>query len=108
MHGAASGELSVRHIGGGDTGAPCRDRVIEDDLARRISGGGRGSPDLRRPRRAAGGDPRGEGAPDSDMSAPQLASAMDELDSRLRAELPEIGEVFIDITDHREGGDGDG
>ena len=46
--------------------------------------------------------------PDSDLSAPQLASAMDELDSRLRAELPEIGEVFIDITNHREGGDGDG
>jgi cation diffusion facilitator family transporter len=46
--------------------------------------------------------------PDSHLSARQLASAMDELDSRLRAELPEIGEVFIDITDHREGGDGDG
>jgi cation diffusion facilitator family transporter len=46
--------------------------------------------------------------PDSDMSPPQLASAMGELDSRLRAELPEIGEVFIDITNHREGGDGDG
>ncbi len=46
--------------------------------------------------------------PDSDLSARQLASAMDELDSRLRAELPEIGEVFIDITNHREGGDGDG
>jgi cation diffusion facilitator family transporter len=45
--------------------------------------------------------------PDSQLSAGQLASAMDELDSRLRAELPEIGEVFIDITDHREGGDGD-
>jgi hypothetical protein len=25
---------------------------------------------------------------------------MDELDRRLRAELPEIAEVFIDITDH--------
>jgi len=46
--------------------------------------------------------------PDSHLSGRQLASAMDELDSRLRAELPEIGEVFIDITDHREGGDGDG
>jgi cation diffusion facilitator family transporter len=45
--------------------------------------------------------------PDSHLSARQLASAMDELDSRLRAELPEIGEVFIDITDHREGGDED-
>ncbi len=41
--------------------------------------------------------------PDLELSAPQLASAMDELDSRLRAELPEIGEVFIDITNHREG-----
>src|SRR3954466_12231101 len=46
--------------------------------------------------------------PDSHLSGRQLASAMDELDSRLRAELPEIGEVFIDITDHREGGDGVG
>ena len=46
--------------------------------------------------------------PDSHLSARQLASAMDELDSRLRAELPEIGEVFIDITNHQEGGDGDG
>ncbi len=46
--------------------------------------------------------------PDSHLSARQLASAMDELDSRLRAELPEIGEVFIDITNHREGSDGDG
>ncbi len=41
--------------------------------------------------------------PELELSAPQLASAMDELDSRLRAELPEIGEVFIDITNHREG-----
>jgi divalent metal cation (Fe/Co/Zn/Cd) transporter len=46
--------------------------------------------------------------PDSHLSGRQLASAMDELDSRLRAELPEIGEVFIDITDHSEGGHGDG
>jgi cation diffusion facilitator family transporter len=46
--------------------------------------------------------------PDPHQSARQLASAMDELDLRLRAELPEIGEVFIDITDHQEGGDGDG
>src|SRR3954462_3793670 len=43
--------------------------------------------------------------PDSHLSGRQLASAMDELDSRLRAGLPEIGEVFIDITDHREGGE---
>ena len=42
------------------------------------------------------------------LSARQLAIEMDEPDSRLRAELPEVGEVFIDITDHREGGDGNG
>jgi cation diffusion facilitator family transporter len=46
--------------------------------------------------------------PDSDLTARQLAIAMDELDARLRAELPEIGEVFIDITDHTEGVDGNG
>jgi cation diffusion facilitator family transporter len=46
--------------------------------------------------------------PVADLDADELAEAMDELDSRLRAELPEIGEVFIDITSHREGGDGDG
>jgi hypothetical protein len=33
----------------------------------------------------------------------ELAAAMDEVDSQLRAELPEIGEVFIDVTDHTEG-----
>jgi hypothetical protein len=32
------------------------------------------------------------------MDADELAEAMDEIDSRLRAELPEIGEVFIDVT----------
>jgi hypothetical protein len=40
--------------------------------------------------------------PDSDLTAHELAVAMDELDSRLRSELPEVGEVFIDITDHTE------
>ena len=40
--------------------------------------------------------------PDPDLTAHELAVAMDELDSRLRAELPEVGEVFIDITDHAE------
>jgi hypothetical protein len=25
---------------------------------------------------------------------------MDDLDTRLRRELPEIGDVFIDVTDH--------
>jgi len=29
-----------------------------------------------------------------------LAQLLDELDQRLRRELPEIGEVFIDITAH--------
>jgi len=39
--------------------------------------------------------------PVADMGADELAQAMDEVDSRLRAELPEIGEVFIDVTAHR-------
>lgn len=39
--------------------------------------------------------------PVADMGADELAEAMDEIDSRLRAELPEIGEVFIDVTAHR-------
>ena len=38
--------------------------------------------------------------PVADMDADELAKAMDEIDSRLRAELPEIGEVFIDVTAH--------
>src|SRR5215207_8021575 len=38
--------------------------------------------------------------PVADMDADELAEAMDEIDSRLRAELPEIGEVFIDVTAH--------
>jgi cation diffusion facilitator family transporter len=38
--------------------------------------------------------------PVEDMDADELAEAMDEIDSRLRAELPEIGEVFIDVTAH--------
>jgi cation diffusion facilitator family transporter len=43
--------------------------------------------------------------PVANMDADELAEAMDEIDSRLRAELPEIGEVFIDLTAHggREG-----
>ena len=32
--------------------------------------------------------------------ARRLARAMDRLDARLRAELPEVGEVFIDVTQH--------
>ena len=35
-----------------------------------------------------------------DLSVEQLAHEMDEVDSRLRAELPEVGEVFIDVTGH--------
>jgi hypothetical protein len=30
----------------------------------------------------------------------QLAKSMDEIDTRSRAELPEIGEIFIDVTEH--------
>jgi cation diffusion facilitator family transporter len=36
--------------------------------------------------------------PIANIDADELAEAMDEIDSRLRAELPEIGEVFIDVT----------
>lgn len=39
--------------------------------------------------------------PASGRSAEQLARLLDELDQRLRSELPEIGEVFIDLTAHR-------
>ncbi|MFL5907547.1 MAG: hypothetical protein ACJ75Z_08130, partial [Solirubrobacterales bacterium] len=38
--------------------------------------------------------------PAADMDADELAEAMDEIDSRLRDELPEVGEVFIDVTAH--------
>jgi cation diffusion facilitator family transporter len=38
--------------------------------------------------------------PSSELSADELAGAMDQLDARLRSELPEIGEVFIDVTQH--------
>ena len=38
--------------------------------------------------------------PVAGMDTDELAEAMDEIDSRLRAELPEIGEVFIDVTAH--------
>ena len=38
--------------------------------------------------------------PSEDLTVEQLAREMDEVDRRLRAELPEVGEVFIDVTDH--------
>jgi cation diffusion facilitator family transporter len=38
--------------------------------------------------------------PSGDLSVEALARAMDELDARLRSELPEVGEVFIDVTQH--------
>jgi predicted HAD superfamily phosphohydrolase len=38
--------------------------------------------------------------PAADFDADELAEAMDKIDSRLHAELPEIGEVFIDVTAH--------
>ena len=38
--------------------------------------------------------------PTAGRSGEQLAQLLDELDQRLRRELPEIGEVFIDITAH--------
>jgi len=36
--------------------------------------------------------------PADGQTGEELAEALDELDQRLRRELPEIGEVFIDIT----------
>ena len=36
--------------------------------------------------------------PVPDLDADELARAMDQTDAQLRAELPEIGEVFIDVT----------
>jgi cation diffusion facilitator family transporter len=39
--------------------------------------------------------------PSEKLDVDQLARSMDELDARLRSELPEIGEVFIDVTQHR-------
>jgi hypothetical protein len=38
--------------------------------------------------------------PVAGMDTDELAEAMDEIDSRLRSALPEIGEVFIDVTAH--------
>jgi cation diffusion facilitator family transporter len=38
--------------------------------------------------------------PDPGLTVSRLAAELDALDSRLRAELPEIGEVFIDVTEH--------
>jgi divalent metal cation (Fe/Co/Zn/Cd) transporter len=39
--------------------------------------------------------------PVADQSGEELAGRLDELDMRLRGELPEVGEVFIDVTAHR-------
>ncbi len=38
--------------------------------------------------------------PSAALDVDGLARSMDELDARLRSELPEIGEVFIDVTQH--------
>jgi len=34
-------------------------------------------------------------------TADELAEALDDIDHSLRQELPEIAEVFIDLTSHR-------
>jgi divalent metal cation (Fe/Co/Zn/Cd) transporter len=39
--------------------------------------------------------------PKPGQTADDLARLLDGLDERLRGELPEIGEVFIDVTAHR-------
>lgn len=36
------------------------------------------------------------------MTVEQFAREMDEIDALLRAELPEIGEIFIDATSHSD------
>ena len=36
-------------------------------------------------------------------SGEDLARLLDDLDRRLRTALPEIGEVFVDVTAHRRG-----
>jgi cation diffusion facilitator family transporter len=38
--------------------------------------------------------------PVSGLTVQELARSMDDLDTRLRTELPEIGDVFIDVTEH--------
>jgi cation diffusion facilitator family transporter len=38
--------------------------------------------------------------PGEQVTVDQLAGELDRLDSQLRAELPEVGEVFIDVTRH--------
>ena len=38
--------------------------------------------------------------PAEGLTGDQLAREMDQIDARLRSELPEIGEVFIDVTQH--------
>jgi cation diffusion facilitator family transporter len=38
--------------------------------------------------------------PDQNLTVSQLAGELDRLDARLRTELPETGEVFIDVTRH--------
>jgi cation diffusion facilitator family transporter len=41
-------------------------------------------------------------------TADELASALDDIDRALRRELPEIAEVFIDLTSYRASSDGEG
>ena len=41
--------------------------------------------------------------PSPGQSGEDLARLLDDLDRRLREALPEIGEVFIDVTAHRRG-----
>ena len=39
--------------------------------------------------------------PTAGQTVTELAAALDDVDQRLRRELPEVGEVFIDVTAHR-------
>jgi divalent metal cation (Fe/Co/Zn/Cd) transporter len=39
--------------------------------------------------------------PASGQTGDELADVLDGLDERLNTELPEVGEVFIDVTAHR-------
>jgi hypothetical protein len=49
-------------------------------------------------------DRGGEGASGAGRTTDELAGALDDIDRALRGELPEIAEVFIDLTTHRAGG----
>ena len=46
--------------------------------------------------------------PHGKLDGDQLTRAMDDLDRRIRLELPLVSDVFIDLTANRSGGDSSG